>query len=58
MFYKDAAERLAINTRQIYGKIISTIRCKLSFLILKSVLMCARGSQSYSLKTVKEFGQG
>ena len=58
MFYKDAAERLAINTRQIYGKIISTIRCKLSFLILKSVLMCVRGSQSYSLKTVKEFGQG
>ena len=48
MFHKDVAERLAIKTGERYEKIISTIRCKLSFLILKSALMCVRGSRSHN----------
>ena len=55
MFHKHVAERLAIKTGKRYEKIISTIRCKLSFLILKSALICVRGSRSHNLKTIDEF---
>ena len=44
MFDKHVAERLAIKTGERYEEIISTISCKLSFLMLKSVLMCVKGS--------------
>ena len=54
MFHKHVAERLAVKTGERYEKLISTIRCKLSFLILKSALVCVRGSRSHNLKT---FGQ-
>ena len=55
MFHKHVAERLAIKTGERYEKIISTIRCKLSFLNLKSALMCVRVSRSHNLKTIDEF---
>ena len=55
MFHKHVAERLAIKTGESYEKIISTIWCTLSFLILKSALMCVRGSRSHNLKTIDEF---
>ena len=55
MFHKHVAQRLAIKTGKRYEKIISTIRCKLSFLILKSALMCVRGSRSHNLKNINEF---
>ena len=56
MFHKHVAERLAIKTAgERYEKIISTIQCKLSFLILKSALMCVRGSRSHNLKNIDEF---
>ena len=42
MIHKHASEQLAIKTGERYEKIISTIRCKLLFLILKSALMCVR----------------
>ena len=44
MFDKHLAERLAIKTDERYEKIISTILCKLSFLMLKSALMCVKGN--------------
>ena len=55
MFHKYVAERLAIKTDEKYEKIISTIRYKLSFIILKSALMCVRRSRSHNLKTIDEF---
>ena len=55
MFHKHLIERLAIKTGERYEKIVPTIRCKLSFLILKSALMCVRGSRSHNLKTIDEF---
>ena len=55
MFHKHVAERLAVKTGERYEKLISTIRCKLSFLILKSALVCVRGSRSHNLKTFDEF---
>ena len=48
-------ERLAIKTAERYEKIISNIQCKLSFLILKSALICVRGNQSHNIKTIDEF---
>ena len=53
--HKHVAERLAIKTGERYEKIISTIRCQLSFLVLKSALMCVRGRRSHNLKTIDEF---
>ena len=55
MSHKHAAERLTIITGERYEKIISTIRCKLSFVIFKSALMCVRGSRSHNLKTIDKF---
>ena len=55
MFHKRVAERLTIKTDERYEKAISTIPCKLSFLILKSALMCVGGRRSHNLKTIDEF---
>ena len=55
MFHKHVAEQLEIKTGERYEKIISTIWCKLSFVILKSVLMCVGGSRSHNLKTIDKF---
>ena len=55
MFHKHVAERLTIKTDERYEKAISTIPCKLSFLILKSALMCVGGRRSHNLKTIDEF---
>ena len=55
LFHKHVAERLAIKTDERHERAISTIRCKLSFLILKSALMRVRGSRSHNLKTIDEF---
>ena len=54
MFHKHIAEKIANKTEEQYGKILSVIRCKLSFIILRSVLMCLRGSRSYGHKTTIE----
>ena len=55
MFHKHVAGRLTIKTGERYEKIISTIWCKLSFLILKSALMCVTGSRSHNLRTINKF---
>ena len=55
MFHRHVAEKIATKTGERYGKVICTIRCKLSFIILKSVLMCVRGSRSHTLKYIDEF---
>ena len=55
IFHKHVYERLAIKTGERYEKIISTIRYKLSFLILKSALVYVKGSRSHSLKTIDGF---
>ena len=36
MFHKHIAEKIAVKTEERYEKILSIIRCKLSFLILRS----------------------
>ena len=46
IFHKRLADKMEQKTGQKYEKVITYIRCKLSFLILKSALVCLRGSRS------------
>ena len=56
MFHKHMAEKIAKKFNQSYEKVITVIRCKLSFIILKSALFCLRGSRSnHVLKDIDEF---
>jgi hypothetical protein len=47
-FHKHLADMISLKNGERYERILSIIRCKLSFLILKSSLMCIRGSRSYN----------
>ena len=40
------AEKIAKQFDESYEKVITIIRCKLSFIILRSTLLCIRGSWS------------
>ena len=46
-FHKHLAENIAEKSGEKYSKVISWIRCKLSFLILRAALMCVRGSRPH-----------
>ena len=48
LFHKHIAQKIANKTEEKYEKVQTMIRCKLSFLILRSVLLCIRGSRSIS----------
>ena len=47
MFHRYLAQKFANKTNERYEKIIAIIKCMLSFMILRSSLMCIRGSRSY-----------
>ena len=53
-FHKHIAQRIADKTGERYNHIMTTIRCKLSFLILRSCLMCVRGSRPHNAKVGSE----
>ena len=58
MFHKHLAKKCKKN-HESYEKIITIIRCKLYFIILRSALLCIRGSQSnHVLKDTDEFSLG
>ena len=46
-FHKSVAEKLAGKSGESYSKIITWIRCKLRFLILRACLTCLRGSRQH-----------
>ena len=48
MFHKHIAQKISAKTEENYDRVLSLIRCKLSFLILRSLLICVRGSLSVS----------
>ena len=45
------AQKIANKINEHYEKIIAIIRCNLSFMILRSCLMCIHGSWSYKTTT-------
>ena len=57
VFHKHIAERITEKTGDRYEKIMTWIRCKLSFIILRACLTCIRGSRQqkvYNATTVVE----
>ena len=53
-FHKQVAEKISEKSGENYGHVISWIRCKLSFLILRAALMCVRGSRPHNPKNASE----
>ena len=45
-FHKALAEKIATKKGEKYNEVIRFIRIKLSFLVLKSALVCMRGTRS------------
>lgn len=48
MFHKHVAERIAKKSDDRYEKVLTWIHCKISFLVLRSSLMCIRGSHPHN----------
>ena len=46
IFHKRLADKIEGKTGERYEKVITYIRCKVSFLVLRAALMCLRGSRS------------
>ena len=56
LFHKHMAEKIAKKLNESYEKVITVIRCKLSFIIVRSALLCIRGSRSnHVLKDIDGF---
>ena len=53
--YKRLASLLADKKDQFYNSVISLIRCRLSFSLLRSAIMCLRGSRSTAGHPLKDF---
>ena len=51
VYHKFLAEKIAQKTGQRYDQVMSWIRCKLSFLIIRSALLCLWGSRSVKMNT-------
>ena len=49
VFHKHLAQKISSKTGQRYESIMSWIRCKLSFVIMRSALLCLRGSRSVKI---------
>ena len=45
VFHKHIADRIAEKTGEKYAKVITMIRCKITFIILRACLACLRGSR-------------
>ena len=44
-FYKHLCQKIANKSNEKYDDIINWVRCKVSFLCLKSCIMCIRGTR-------------
>ena len=51
LYHKHLAQKIATKTEEQYSSVISLIRTKLSFMILRACLMCVRGSRSHSTRS-------
>ena len=55
-YHKTLAEKLSEKTGETYSHTINFIRCKLSFMAIRSALLCLRGSRGPVKKTSTEEG--
>ena len=47
-FHKSLADKIAQKSGEKYADVINIIRCKLSYIILRSAILCLRGSRSHT----------
>ena len=45
-YHKHLADKIATKSEDDYGKVINYIRCKIAFIVLRSALLCIRGSRT------------
>ena len=59
-YHKHIADKIVLKTNDRFEQVITWIRTKLSFLIIRAGLMCDRGSRSFKVKNqsvvVDDFG--
>ena len=48
MFHKYIAQKISAETEENYDRVLSLIRCKLFFFILRSIFLCVKGRCSVS----------
>ena len=48
LFHKLLAEKISANKNEMYRDVMRYLRVKLSFLAIKSTLLCVRGSRTVS----------
>ena len=51
-FYRHLANKIATNTIDKYEKVLTSIRCRLSFMVVKTVLLCLRGSRTINKEAI------
>ena len=51
-YHKNLADKISSKTGENYAKVITFMRCKLSFIVLKSALLCLRGSRTIKTKNI------
>ena len=44
-FHKNLADKISEKTGEPYADVMNFIRCKLSYIILRSAILCLRGSR-------------
>ena len=54
IFYKRLAEQLSIKREEHYSVVMGWLRCRLSFALLRSAILCIRGGQSSRGHPVKD----
>ena len=47
---KDLAQKISIRTNEPYPKVVGVLRCRISFEMSRSALVCLRGSRSIKPK--------
>ena len=51
LYHKHLAEKITTKTDQRYDQVMAWIRCRLSFLFMRSALLCLRGSRTIKVNT-------
>ena len=55
-FHKNLADRIAEKTGEDYADVIKFMRCKLSYILIRSALLCIRGSRRRTSRDLVEVG--
>ena len=45
-YHKHLADKIGIKGEDDYSKVVNYIRCKVAFIVLRSALLCLRGSRT------------